>query len=191
MANGKIRFGKQSGGTLGLVFPDGATNTEVVLPESGTLVSVGTTVTDNAIVRFDGTTGAVQNSSAIIDDSGNITLSSNRALYINGTNNHVYADTSAMELSSATKMMFVTNGAQRMLINSSGNVLIGTTTDNGVDKLQVNGSISSGLVNIVTDLNEVKRNGSFVTGDFTFSLPSNANASSVFFFLYSVSKSGA
>ena len=30
------------------------------------------TSTDNAIVRFDGTTGAVQNSSVIIDDSGNI-----------------------------------------------------------------------------------------------------------------------
>ena len=39
MANGKIRFGKQSGGTLGLVFPDGVSNTEVVLPESGELAT--------------------------------------------------------------------------------------------------------------------------------------------------------
>ena len=39
MANGKIRFGKQSGGTLGLVFPDGATNTEVTLPESGVVAT--------------------------------------------------------------------------------------------------------------------------------------------------------
>lgn len=39
MANGKIRFGKQSGGELGLVFPDGVSNTEVVLPESGELVN--------------------------------------------------------------------------------------------------------------------------------------------------------
>lgn len=37
MANGKITLGKQSGGTLGLVFPDGATDTELVLPESGTV----------------------------------------------------------------------------------------------------------------------------------------------------------
>lgn len=77
MANGKIRFGKQSGGQLALVIPDGVANTEVVVPESGTLVSVGTTVTDNAIVRFDGTTGAVQNSSVTIDDSGLITGSLN------------------------------------------------------------------------------------------------------------------
>lgn len=72
MANGKIRFGKQSGGQLALVIPDGLANTEVVIPESGTLVSVGTTVTDNAIVRFDGITGDVQNSGAIIDDAGNV-----------------------------------------------------------------------------------------------------------------------
>ena len=35
MANGKISFGKQSGGgQLALVIPDGANNTEVVVPES-------------------------------------------------------------------------------------------------------------------------------------------------------------
>ena len=39
MANGRINFGKQSGGVLGLLFPDGATNTEVTLPESGTLAT--------------------------------------------------------------------------------------------------------------------------------------------------------
>ena len=39
MANGKITLGKQSGGTLGLVFPDGISNTEVVLPESGELAT--------------------------------------------------------------------------------------------------------------------------------------------------------
>ena len=39
MANGKIRFGKQSGGELALAFPDGVTNTEVLLPESGELVT--------------------------------------------------------------------------------------------------------------------------------------------------------
>ena len=35
MANGRIRFGKQSGGEVVLVFPDGADNTELLLPESG------------------------------------------------------------------------------------------------------------------------------------------------------------
>ncbi len=72
MANGKIRFGKQSGGQLALVFPDGVDNTDLVLPESGTLVSVVATVTDNAIVRFDGTTGKVQTSFVIINDNGSL-----------------------------------------------------------------------------------------------------------------------
>ena len=37
MANGKIRFGKQSGGELALVIPDGVADTEVIFPESGVL----------------------------------------------------------------------------------------------------------------------------------------------------------
>ena len=39
MANGKMKFGKQSGGTLGLVFPDGVSDTEVFFPESGELAT--------------------------------------------------------------------------------------------------------------------------------------------------------
>ena len=39
MANGKIRFGKQSGGELTLVIPDGVSNTEVIVPESGELTT--------------------------------------------------------------------------------------------------------------------------------------------------------
>lgn len=35
MANGRLTLGKQSGGVLSLTFPDGVTNTEVVLPENG------------------------------------------------------------------------------------------------------------------------------------------------------------
>lgn len=40
MANGKLNLGKQSGGVLSLTFPDGVTNTEVVLPESGVIAKV-------------------------------------------------------------------------------------------------------------------------------------------------------
>lgn len=49
---------------------------------SGTVTSSSVSSTDNAIARFDGTSGTViQNSSAIIDDSGNIT-----ATNLSGTN---------------------------------------------------------------------------------------------------------
>lgn len=40
MANGKFNLGKQAGGVLSLTFPDGVTNTEVVLPESGVIAKV-------------------------------------------------------------------------------------------------------------------------------------------------------
>lgn len=40
-------------------------------------------------------------------------------------------------------LVFGTSNTERMRINSGGNLLVGTTTDNGVDKLQVNGSIST------------------------------------------------
>lgn len=48
--------------------------------------------------------------------------------------------------------------AEKLTIDTSGNVLIGTSTDNGVDKLQVNGTICSGAVQIYNtgDLNNFK-----------------------------------
>lgn len=41
---------------------------------------------------------------------------------------------------------------------ANGNLLVGTSTDNGIDKLQVNGSISSGDIHQITfgDLNDYK-----------------------------------
>lgn len=39
------------------------------------------TSTDNAIVRFNGTTGEVQNSGVVIDDNGNITASTNSSVH--------------------------------------------------------------------------------------------------------------
>ena len=47
---------------------------EVFIPSGATFCGVveKVTSTDNAIVRFDGTTGKVQNSGVVIDDSGNI-----------------------------------------------------------------------------------------------------------------------
>lgn len=52
MANGKIRFGKQSGGELALVIPDGVDNTEVVFPESGELATKQ--YVDDAIGEYGG-----------------------------------------------------------------------------------------------------------------------------------------
>lgn len=74
MANGKIRFGKQSGGQLALVIPDGVANTEVIIPESGTVASTDGATVDNTIPRYDGVSGKLQSSSVTISDSGNMTV---------------------------------------------------------------------------------------------------------------------
>ena len=179
MANGKITLGKQSGGTLGLVFPDGVSNTEVVLPESGNIASVATAVTDNAIARYDGTTGKLQNSGVAIDDNGNVVIGGSTATFSSDISRGIsiespglYADTEFrvngsgswftsfshntsgagyggwrhIDSSGQTKnwvytagqgeIQFGTDGAERMRVTPSGNLLVGTTTDKG-SKLQV------------------------------------------------------
>ena len=69
MADGKFLVGKPSGGVTTVTVADGAANTNLVLPERGTVSSVDSVVTDNAIARYDGTTGKLQNSGVVIDDN--------------------------------------------------------------------------------------------------------------------------
>lgn len=143
------------------------------------------TSTDNAIVRFDGTTGEVQNSGVFIDDAGNVgigvTPSAWRSYYrtldfVNGlsvtsdgpnmatmvSNAYFNASDQWIYKADSTATMYTHNSGVHkwytapsgtannpitwttaMTLGSNGNLLIGTSTDNGVDKLQVNGSISS------------------------------------------------
>lgn len=150
--------------------------------------------TDNAVVRFNGTTGEVQNSGVVIDDNDNVgigvTPSNGWGAYSSasielGSHASIYANTngsSAVNLSTNvksadtsindydTQYVYTGQGAasysqyngvhfwhtapvgtagspitwnNAMTLGSSGNLLVGTTTDNGVGKLQVNGSITS------------------------------------------------
>ena len=109
--------------------------------------------TDNAIVRFDGTTGQVQNSGVVIDDSGNIISTSTTAYSsLNLKNSSEQIAILSTAPSNGTYLYapngtgsylgFWTLNSEKMRIPSTGNVLVGTTTDNGTDKLQVNGSMS-------------------------------------------------
>lgn len=198
MANGKLNLGKQSGGVLSLAFPDGVTNTEVVLPESGTVASVDGAVTDNAVARYDGTTGKLQDSGVIIDDNGNLGVGTSSVVSLGGASRtlivnsefdceaqvkgsrawlntystHTAGDgfggwnhynnngirTEWVNTAGDSSLSLGANGAERMRITNTGNLLVGTTTDNGVDKLQVNGSISSGSIKVYNsgDLNNFR-----------------------------------
>jgi hypothetical protein len=79
------------------------------------------------------------------------------SLTINGTNNSrldmqvsgtrkagfvVASDAAYLETTAAIPLVFYTNSAERMRITSGGNILMGTTTDNG-NRLNVSGNISS------------------------------------------------
>ena len=142
MADGKFLVGKPSGGVTTVTVTDGATNTNLILPESGTVSGVTTAVTDNAIARYDGTTGKLQNSGVIIDDnktviitgsSGNVELNSlgggnsvafsrNGANYIaanGGTNSAIYFGTGHSGLYHENT---------KMVLDSSGNLLLTSGT---------------------------------------------------------------
>ena len=140
-----------------------------------------TTSTDNALVRFDSTTGDVQNSLVTVDDSGNVGIgvtpsawdSGNKALQVGSVstlwNIANYTILSNNEYTNGGQNKYVTSDfasryAQQggvhswltapfgatgntipfthtMTLNTSGNLLIGKTTDDGINKLQVNGCI--------------------------------------------------
>lgn len=83
MANGKIRFGKQLGGQLALVIPDGVANTEVIFPESGELVNKEYADLKVALADFTGTNvnladnGYQKLPSGLIIQWGSIVIASN------------------------------------------------------------------------------------------------------------------
>lgn len=81
MAASNLNLGKASGGVLNVQPADGTTNTSLVLPASGVVVATDVAVTDNAIARYDGVTGKVQNSSVVIDDNGNVGINDSAPQY--------------------------------------------------------------------------------------------------------------
>jgi hypothetical protein len=65
-----------------------------------------------------------------LDVNGSIQLPTNNALYIKGSDNYFYADSSnTVEIAAGTsgKINFVTNGASRAILDSSGNLGLGVT----------------------------------------------------------------
>ena len=150
------------------------------------------TSTDNAIVRFNGTTGEVQNSGVTIDDSGNLVLpnislnspDSHSYITLNGNTDRestIYFNKSGTNKgvtgfgANSNDYFINVNGSERMRISSSGNLLVKTVVDNGVDALQVNGSISSrargyGVANL-NDLYSVSE--TVVVSNSTLNIPYN------------------
>ena len=111
--------------------------------DDGTNVGIGT-ASPAAKLHIYSTTSANQ---ITIDGVGAIKSGIN---FANGgaTYGQIYFDNNApynlslLQQYSTGSLIMGTNNTERMRISSGGNVLIGTTTDNGVDKLQVSGSMN-------------------------------------------------
>ena len=137
----------------------GATDVEWTSNGAGDVVGPASS-TDNAVVRYDGTTGKlVQDSGVTIDDSGNLTVDGLIGT-INGTDIDMdsvasgqlkldgagYAAAIALNAqgvnlytnSASRDVIFGTNEVERMRIDGSGNVGIGTTSPDSYGKLTVN-----------------------------------------------------
>lgn len=104
--------------------------TQTHIKQGGT-ISGPASSTDNAIVRWNGTTGKViQSSTVIIDDSGNVTgansfqLADNKYLYMGDSNESTmrYTTTNRFEhiVGGTTVRMFSANGNYQLALNSGG-----------------------------------------------------------------------
>lgn len=121
---------ENSSGVVTLLASASGSSGDVVGPASST---------DNAIVRFDGTTGKlVQNSGVTVDDSNNISSAGS----VTGASfipSGATVATNGLYLPAANTVALSTNSTERMRINSSGQIGIGTTTPQAGATLAVTG----------------------------------------------------
>ena len=126
----QIRAGANSGVTLGV--NQSATVTYNSTSADYELVGVvgASTATDNAVARFDGTTGEIiQNSGATIDDSANFsTTGTATATKLIPTGNVTAGN--GMYLPTTNTLAWSNNGSETMRLDSSGNLGIGATPGN-------------------------------------------------------------
>ena len=126
-SNDGIVIPKVGGGSTTVTVANGASNTDLVLPESGTVSSVSGVVTDNAIARYDGDTGKLQNSSAIVDDNGILkTLGSIQAGSASGSNSFTYVQQQTVQ-SVYPVFQSIVNGVVTAQIQGDGGVLCKST----------------------------------------------------------------
>jgi hypothetical protein len=86
-------------------------------------------------------------------------------MWADATKGYFQTYNDAMVGSTAGNLLFMANNAEKARITSAGNLLVGTTTDNGTDRLQVSGSTKfggqtvTGYANPISYLNDTSGTG--------------------------------
>lgn len=166
--NGLIRTNRTSNTDGGLVF--GTAGTYLYGADSGGYLATYTTNLERIRVTSDGNVGIGTANPNGFATTGRTILSLNGASNTlvefkvgDAFQNYIYSTTSTFELYSSSIIDFQSSGGSKLRIASSGNVLVGTTTDNGF-KLNVAGSIySSAFVKAYTSF-VVERDASDTIG---------------------------
>lgn len=150
-------------GEVVLVIYDG-TRFQLIGPKSGDVIGPASS-TDNAVVRFDGTTGKlIQNSTGVtITDGGVLTTTTNASINgvavgkgaSSGASNTVIGDTAGNALTTAAESTLVGRSAGASVSTGSGNTLIGAYAGD---------AISTGTYNTALGDN------AYTTGNYTNSI---------------------
>jgi hypothetical protein len=194
--NKTLQLINYSSGSAGSLLGVAAANSSYVVSDSTTHLAIGTTV---------GTPLVFSTSNAErmrIDSSGNVGIGVNSP--VNELHVHSSAITSGIRLTSgftgstnsdgsslvlynsdlyinnreSGALIFEVNGAERMRINSSGNIGVGTTSPNG--KIHINdGSVVANTIcnlqGLIVNANSVTKHGLYVEGGITSGAPTGGD----------------
>lgn len=140
MANSRIYLKSEAGGTTVLSRDTTANSGNLVLPAGGNVASVDTAVTDNAIARYDSTTGKLQNSGVVIDDNGNVGIGTSNPL----ARLHITSNNSPLALGSPQFILSGNANKERISVRSSsgGSVIV---VGNCGGTIEAPSSVTSGM----------------------------------------------
>lgn len=138
--------GSITGASGGVTLAASGTNQSITLTPTGTgkvvLSKSANTVDALLSIRNSNSGSTAQTKFDLFNDSGATSGSNGLSFFLtSAANSSPYSSVGGIWLYENSALAFATNGTERARISAAGNLLINTTTDDGTNKLQVNGSL--------------------------------------------------